>query len=81
MPFTPVRIPHRPWTAVEKEDVCAIVEEVEKFPLEFEAQSGSPSGVGPPVFGTRATAVSLADLADFVVSYAIKNGVATILLN
>lgn len=48
--------------------------------LELEAQSGGQSGSGPPAFGTRATLGVLADLADFVVSYAIKNGVASIVL-
>ena len=48
--------------------------------LEFEAQSGSTAGVGPPVFGTRATLGVLADLADFVVSYSISNNFASIIL-
>lgn len=48
--------------------------------LELEAQSGSSAGGGGPVFGTRATAISLADLANYVVSYSINNGLASILL-
>ena len=48
--------------------------------LEFEAQSGSAVGVGPPVFGTRATLGVLADIADLVVSYSISNGFASIVL-
>ena len=50
--------------------------------LEFEAQSGNYSN--PPAFpdfGTRATLGVLGDLAGAGVSYAIKNGMATILLS
>ena len=48
--------------------------------LEVEAQSGSESDSGTPVFGTRATLGVLSDLADLAVSYAISKGIATISL-
>ena len=48
--------------------------------LNFSAQSGSSGTGSPPVFGTRATLGVLADLAELGVSFAIKNGIATIAL-
>ena len=47
--------------------------------LAFEWDSGQ-SGNGSPVFGTRATLGSLADIGDTGVSYAINNGFARIKL-
>ena len=49
--------------------------------LSFQAQSGSTTSNGSPSFGTRATLGVLADLANAGVSYAIKNGSATIRLS
>lgn len=50
-----------------------------QWELEFKWESGE-SGSGSPVFGTRATLGSLADLAAFGVTYAINSGIARVSL-
>ena len=48
--------------------------------LEFEAQSGSTSNIPDPVFGTSASLGVFADLADSVVNWVVKDGIATLIL-
>ena len=56
------------------------IENPPEWKLNFEAQSGVLAD-GSPVFGTRATLGSLADLGDTGVSYAITDGFARVKLN
>lgn len=51
-----------------------------KWNLSFDWESGESGAGAAPLFGTRATLGVLADLADLAVSFAIKNGIATIAL-